>query len=191
MQTAELFLAMSGAKHHAVRHHGASVALLAERTAHQLRVDKKAAFFAGLLHDIGKLMLPYRLFDGKDITQAEYEEVKSHAMIGFTTLKDIHLFTALCAGLHHALYRHGYGLCVEDFPSNWNPATIKKVLEIAAIVSICDFIDAYTTRTTQPRGMGAKNTGSLLALLIEKYPNDRNIIDAALAAHKQLFKNKR
>jgi putative nucleotidyltransferase with HDIG domain len=84
--TAKLVLALTGIKHQLVKEHIERVALLAEAVAIELKKDVRATFFAGLLHDIGKLILPYYLFDGRDISQEEYEEVKQHALAGFESL---------------------------------------------------------------------------------------------------------
>jgi len=128
-QTSLIFLQISKINHAHVKSHMERVALLADETAKKLKKDNKAAFFGGLLHDVGKIILPYQLFDGHNIDSAEYVEVKTHALAGFEALKDLHLFVAFCAGAHHALYKNGYGLTVEDFPSEWGIETIKKVLE--------------------------------------------------------------
>lgn len=178
-RTADIFLIFSAAKHHPVRDHMERVALLSESTARNLGEDAKAAFLAGLLHDIGKLTLPHYLFDGRNITPQEYDQVKEHAIIGFNLLRKNHPFSALCAGLHHALYKRGYGLSVRDFPKCWSPETIKKVLTISAIISICDFVDAYKTRKTTPKDF-QKGCRRLKDVLCKKYPNDKRIIEAAL-----------
>ena len=94
------------------------VALLSEEVARRQEKDAKAAFFGGLLHDIGKIVLPHQLFDGHDIDPVEYTEVKKHAIAGFEVLRKFHEFVALCAGTHHALYASGYGLELKDFPSD-------------------------------------------------------------------------
>jgi len=173
---------MAGVRHADVRDHCERVALLAEGVARKLKMDAKAAFFAGLLHDIGKVMLPSELFDGHNINAAEYAQVKEHAYDGFLALKDMHLFTALCCGAHHAMYKAGYGVNQEDFPKEWGMASIKKVLEISAIVSVCDFLDAYTHRTTEIKDGSDKGTTSLTAMLETKYPDDLLIVETALKA---------
>jgi putative nucleotidyltransferase with HDIG domain len=180
--SSKLFLHMSGVRHAEVRDHCERVALLAETTALKLEKDAKADFFAGLLHDIGKVLLPAELFDGHNIDSAEYSLVKEHAYDGFAALKDMHLFTALCCGAHHAMYKAGYGVSQEDFPKDWGIHTIKKVLEIATIISVCDFIDAFTHRTTTIKD---GTTGSDLRSMLEsKYPDDLLTVHTALkAAH--------
>lgn len=75
------------------------------------------------------------------------------------------------------LYLNGYGVDFKDFPKNWNASTIKKVLEVSAIISICDFVDAYTTRKTTIK---TGETGNLSEMLEKKYPEDKMIIESVL-----------
>ncbi|XOU94150.1 MAG: HD-GYP domain-containing protein [Candidatus Kerfeldbacteria bacterium] len=178
--TANFFLILSSINHGSVKGHVERVALLSDRVAIRLEKDSKAAFFAGVLHDIGKLVLPYELFDGHDISGEEYAEIKTHALNGLLALQGHHLFTALCAGLHHAMYDAGYGLTIEDFPKDWGLATIKKLLDIAMIVSICDFVDAFTHRKTKIKDGSDKDSPDLKEMLYKKYPNEHQVIDIAL-----------
>jgi putative nucleotidyltransferase with HDIG domain len=184
--SARLFFYLSMLRHKLVKEHSQRVSLLAESVAKVLKKDKKAAFFAGLLHDIGKLLLPHELFDGHDITDAEYEIVKQHAYWGYKILEKLHLFVAVCCGLHHGLYRSGYGITMKNLPKNWSPTTAKKALEISTIVSICDFIDSATHRKTKIKDGSDRNGNNLREMLREKYPNDFLIIDAALEMNKKL-----
>ena len=179
---ANLFLEMAQVNHASTKKHSERVALLCEAVAKKMKKDCKAAFFAGLLHDCGKLLLPRDLFDGHEITTAEYEIIKDHAVSGFKALNKMCLFTAHSAGLHHNLCKAGYGVKIGDFPrtKNWSPATIKKVLEISMIVSICDFIDAFTNRTTKIKDGSDSNGKDLKEMLYGKYPEDKLVIDVAL-----------
>lgn len=162
------------------------VALLAEETAIRTGKDPKPSFIGGVMHDFAKFILPYDLFEDRDISEEEYSEIKKHALMGFEILKNFHEFTALCAGLHHAIYKSGYGLSLKDFPPEYDIDNIKKVLEISTIISICDFIDAFTHRKTSIRGKFDKNTTDLKELLKKQYPDDLLTIEAALQAQKEL-----
>lgn len=183
--TARLILALTSVNHPQVKEHIERVALLAEATAKKLGKDSKAAFFAGLLHDVGKVLLPAELFDGHNINAKEYAKVKEHALVGFEALKDMYAFTALCAGLHHKLYKAGYGLNIEDFPKSWSLATIKKVLEISVIVSVCDFIDAFTHRETKIKDGSDLASSDLRQMLLNKYPDDHQVVKSALAVARR------
>ena len=184
--TAELILSLSVVNHTQVKKHLERVALLSEETARRQKKDNKAAFFAGLLHDVGKILLPYKLFDGHNINSEEYGEVKRHAIAAYMAMEDRHLFTALCAGLHHNLYKKGYGLKMGDFPTDLSPATIKKVLDIAMIISICDFVDAFTHRDTKILDGSDKKSPKLKKMLQEKYPNEFQTIEIVLQVNKDL-----
>lgn len=177
----KFYLALLAVRHEQVKEHSERVALLAEAVAAKLKTDKKAAFFGGLFHDVGKLLLPAELFDGREISEEEYTRIKEHAIAGFKALKGIHFFTAMCAGLHHALYKKGYGLSTKEFPDNWHPSTIKKVLEISTIISVCDFIDAANHRKTKFK---SGPIADIRQALLEKYPGDERIIDIALKVNR-------
>lgn len=177
---ANFFIAMASVRHDKVVGHIERVALLAELVALKQQMDTKATFFAGLLHDVGKVLLPFRLFDGHNIDAQEYEEVKQHALLGAQALKEQYLFTSLCAGLHHAMYQKGYGLTLKDFPEVIGPATAKKILQIAAVVSICDFIEAFTHRNTKIKDGSDNSSQDLKEMLYQKYPDDHLLIDIAL-----------
>jgi HD domain len=185
-RTAEIILAFCGINHPLVKEHNERVALLAEAVALVLRVDPKATFFAGILHDAGKLTISCDLFDGHDITQPEYEKVKEHALAGFKALRKHHQFVALCAGYHHAMCFHGYGLTADDFPKEWHMGTIKKILDISAILAVCDFIDAFTHRKTKIKDGSDQAAPDLKGMLYAKYPDDHAIIDIALAKNIEL-----
>ncbi len=184
--TTRIFLALCSINHQQVKGHLERVGLLSERTAEILKKDMLAAFFGGLLHDIGKIVFPYTLFNGHNISPAEYQEVKRHTAAGFQILRELHEFVGLCAGFHHAVYQSGYGLTADDFPKNWSPATIKKVLEISTIISICDFIDAATHRQTKILDGSGDKSDDLAEMLKKKYPDDIQVVEAALKANSEL-----
>jgi len=183
---AKIILSLAGINHQKVKEHKVNLALLAEAVAKKLKKDAKAAFFAALLHDIGKLTEPDDLFDGHNITADEYAQVKKHVLEGFEALKEHHLFTALCAGFHHAMFYKGYGLTAKALPSHWHMGTVKKVLEISAIISICDFIEAFTHRETALKDGSDEKAPDLKGMLYEKYPDDHLTIDFALKEAKKL-----
>lgn len=180
-QTVLFFLNLCSIQHQNVEGHCERVALAAEAVAKKLSKDAKAAFFAGIFHDVGKLTLPADLFSGREITDEEYTEIKTHARAAFLALQNQHMFVALYAGLHHAMYRDGYGLELRDFPKGFSPATVKKILEISTIISICDFVDAYRHRKSAIRDGSNTSTQDLKGMLYAKYPDDQIVVDLALS----------
>lgn len=176
--------------HRGVIKHSEGVALLAEDVAIVIGKDPKATFFAGLFHDAGKIILPFPLYDGHNIDADEYALVKKHAVAGFKVFIKRYPFTGLCAGLHHNMYKRGYGVNMEDFPKEWSLATIKKVLEISMIISICDFINAATTRNTKIKDGSDKGGSTLKDMLYAKYPEDKSTVDIALRENEKYLAKK-
>lgn len=103
----KFLLSFAALRHPSVKMHMARVALIAHNAASNSNdlITPKPAFFGGLFHDIGKLVLPDYLFSGREINEEEYAQIKEHAVLGFEALKDHHFYTALCAGMHHAFGR--------------------------------------------------------------------------------------
>jgi putative nucleotidyltransferase with HDIG domain len=172
------YLAIATVRHDGVKEHSVRVATLAAKAAVRLKLDVRAAYVAGILHDVGKIALPCQLFDGHNISEEEYADVKNHVRLGFEVLKDEYLFTGLVAGFHHALGKSGYGLTIKDFPEDLSLDTVKKILDIAALIAICDYVDAATTRNTLVKDGAAGE--SLREALEIRYPNSIMMIDTVL-----------
>lgn len=183
---AKFFISLSAIQHGSLTGHVERVALLSEAVADKLKMDKKLAFFAGLLHDVGKIVLPSDLFTGRNITQKEYDVIKQHAVFGSQILSNTYLFTGLCCGLHHAVYPFGYGLTIKDFPKTMNVNMLRKVLEIATIVSICDFIEAFTHRETRLHPSSGLKGKDLKSLLLERYQYDSLKVLVALDQYSKI-----
>ena len=184
--TARLILALMSLKHQRTKRHVERVALMAEHVALNLGKDARQAFFSGLLHDIGKLVLPYHLFSNQEITDDQFAEIRSHAVVGYEVLEEFHLYTALVAGIHHRAQESGYGLTLKDFPPDMPLMQVKKVLNIATIISICDFVDAWETRGDTLRDGTKKADLDLRQVLLDQYPNEAMAIGLALTAAKEI-----
>ena len=175
---AEFYLSALGGLQPLTRDHVKRVARYSSRVAKALGKDVKAAYMGGLFHDIGKLSIDKDLFCGGNVTKDEYAKIQEHSTNGWSMLKDKHLFSALVAGAHHNMCTGGgYGVGLEAFSKQMSLSTVKKALDIATIVSVCDFIDAFQTRKTALWGGSA---GSLKDMLYTKFSNDKYIVDKAL-----------
>ena len=162
-----------------VKSHTCRVALAADRVARQTGRDSRAAFYGGLLHDYGKILLPAQLFDGHDVSPEEYRRITEHAEKGFALLKDVHLFSALIAGLHHEMGGGGtYGIRCDEIPDDMGPETLREVVDIARIISAVDFSDAALHRKTSYLG---PEDGSLRDKMLAKFGHDEAFVDVVLS----------
>lgn len=106
------------------------------------KTDKECEeiYFAGLLHDVGKIGVKDSIInkDGK-LTDEEYAAIKTHPVIGMQILSGISQSPYLSIGAHYHHERYdgrGYpeGLKGEDIP------------DIARIIAVADAYDAMTSK---------------------------------------------
>jgi response regulator RpfG family c-di-GMP phosphodiesterase len=102
--------------------------------------EQNMIFYAGLLHDVGKIRVKEEVLNkpGK-LTKEEFEQIKIHTVSGYHILKDIYddPQMALGAKYHHERYNgEGYpdGLSGENIP------------EVARIIGVADAYDAMSTK---------------------------------------------
>ena len=126
-------------KHHIPTYeHSIRVGLKASEIAEFMHLDPKSAFY-GVLHDIGKIGIPENILNkpGK-LTVEEWQEIKTHPLIGETILKSLDLLKpGLSLVRHHHERYDGKG-----YPDGLKEAAIPK---IAAIVTVADAYDAMTS----------------------------------------------
>lgn len=101
--------------------------------------EQKTIYYAGLLHDVGKIRVPGSVINkpGK-LTNEEFNQIKIHPVSGYHTLKDIYdnKLVALGAKYHHERY-DGTG-----YP---NELEGENIPEIARIIGVADAYDAMAS----------------------------------------------
>jgi len=121
--------------------HSMNVALICNLFAHWLKYDEKETellTLAGLLHDIGKMMIPLDILKkpGK-LTTDEYRIIQEHPTLGYNLLKDQNVDRRIAlAALQHHERCDGKG-----YPSGLRLSDIEP---FAKIVAIADVYDALT-----------------------------------------------
>ena len=123
--------------------HSMRVAEYAKKIAEGAGKDEKFCtdvYYAGLLHDVGKIGVPVSIINkvGK-LSDEEFAEIKKHPVIGKQILSSITKspYLSIAANSHHERYDgRGYpeGLKGDDIP------------EIARIISVADSYDAMTSK---------------------------------------------
>lgn len=151
-QTITSLVTAIDAKDEYSRGHSVRVAKYSRQIAEDMGKEEtecKQIFYAGLLHDVGKIGIADRILtkNGK-LTDEEYQEIKKHPGIGEGILSGIREYPFLSIGAHYHHERYdgkGYpdGLKGEDIP------------EIARIIAVADAYDAMTSnrsyRTAMPQ----------------------------------------
>jgi len=121
--------------------HSMNVALICNLFAHWLKYNKEdteALTLAGLLHDIGKMLVPMEIIKKPaKLTKEEYRIIQKHPILGYNILKDqdIDPRIARAALLHHERC-DGKGYPMKFKSDNIDP--------FSKIVAIADVYDALT-----------------------------------------------
>lgn len=142
-QTTEALANAIDAKDKYTRGHSARVAAYSRAVARKAGYSQKECdqvYFAGLLHDIGKIGISSDILNKKGkLTEEEFKEIRTHPQKGGQILSGIKHAPYLCVGAryHHERYDGtGYpdGLSGKDIP------------EIARIIAVADAYDAMTSK---------------------------------------------
>ncbi len=97
-----------------------------------------------LFHDYGKVYVPKELLDKPGrLTATEFLEVKKHPVYGFSTLKDLDIFTPVALGIvkHHHEKENGSGY--PDGLSSYDIARSSKITAIADVFSALTTTRSY------------------------------------------------
>ena len=142
-QTTEALASAIDAKDPYTHGHSSRVAMYATQIAREAGKSEEECekvYFAGLLHDVGKIGIRYTVINkpGK-LTDEEFMEIKLHPVLGNQILARISESPYLSIGAHYHHERYdgrGYpeGLKGEDIP------------EIARIIAVADAYDAMTSK---------------------------------------------
>lgn len=121
--------------------HCTNVASLAFRLADKLGMPddfKTKIYYAALIHDIGKTIIPKEILNKPGpLTASEYEQIKMHPAYGAQALAQVNPLEEITLAVRHHHERcdgKGYpdGLSMDEIPL------------MARIISICDSYDAMT-----------------------------------------------
>lgn len=122
--------------------HSVNVALICNIFSEWLnfnKEDKEILTISGLLHDIGKILLPIHILNKPDkLTSEEYELMKQHTLRGYEILLDKNIDERIkkVALLHHERY---------DGSGYTNNLKGEEIDIFSTIVSIADVYDAMTS----------------------------------------------
>ena len=107
--------------------------------------DVRDVYYAGLLHDVGKLGIDDAILKKKGrLTDEEYAEIKKHPQMGYEILKDIVLREDYALG---AKYHH------ERVDGKGYPDHCTEIPMVGKIIAVADAYDAMTSRRSYREAM--------------------------------------
>ncbi len=164
------------------RGHSDRVGRLAVRLAQQLGCNDKfleLIYMAGLLHDVGKIGTDDSVLrkSGR-LTDAEFEHMKQHPVLGHKILSDLKpLAAVLPAVLHHHEQWDGCG-----YPHKLKGEEIPL---IARIIAVADSYDAMTSDRPYRKGLPEDVVDKIIREGVNQQW-DKTIVDAFFAAREDI-----
>ena len=125
------------------RGHSQNVATLTREIAKEMKLSEKGvrnAYWAGLIHDIGKTLIPDSILNKKsDLSAEEFENIQKHPLWGYQILKNSQELKELA---RYVLYHH------ERWDGKGYPEGLKKdkIPLISQIISVADGWDAMRSK---------------------------------------------
>lgn len=122
--------------------HSVQVSLKSLEASRVLGYGKKQMFFAGLLHDIGKLKVPIEILDRQvEFGEEQYRIIQKHPAEGYAMVKDIFPLEAEVILRHHKFCKISYP---QEFPEPVNPNCFDMNLieNYAKLIGVLDYHDS-------------------------------------------------
>ena len=147
-QTAKALVTAIDAKDEYSHGHSMRVAEYARRIAEKMGKSEeecRKVYYAGLLHDVGKIGINDAIITKKEnLTTEEYEEIKKHPVLGNQILSSIPDYPYISIGAH---YHH------ERYDGTGYPDGLKgeAIPEIARIISVADTYDTLSSNRSYRR----------------------------------------
>jgi len=130
--------------------HSMNVAMICNTIGNWLKMPQNEIddlTLAGLLHDVGKLFLPPELLKKKEaLTDAEFDQLHTHAMLGYNALKRQPVNTHI----RYAAMQHHERCDGSGYPNHFTGSQIDS---FAKIVAIADSYDAMTSPRSYRRAL--------------------------------------
>ncbi len=162
--------------------HSYRVGLLAADIAAHLHIDERALLLAGLLHDVGKALVPAcTLAATRAWTAEDQASMEQHVTDGFRMLRDRFDFTAHVIAQHHRFQARGYP---KELPAALHPfseATLAKAELYARVLAVADVYDALHRVNSATAG-AALSEEQIRERLVAAHPSEAETITGLYGA---------
>lgn len=159
------------------RNHSLRVGLLAADIAKHLGLDERALLFAGLVHDVGKALVPTCTLGRTDAwTSTDQALMEAHVLDGFRMLRDRLDFTAQVIVQHHRFQgSRSYPKELPPAPAPFSQETLDKAKHYAQILALADVFDALH-RVNSSSGGKALSSAEIHEKMFQFHPADVHLI---------------
>jgi putative nucleotidyltransferase with HDIG domain len=141
--------------------HSVRVGILASKIAIYAAkpgINAKMMLWAGLLHDIGKALIPTDVLNKKEsFTKDDYAAMEPHVKYGWDMLTNVHDYTAHIIVRHHQFGPNPYPKVLPPLPEHLN-GKAGMVHDAARLLALADYYDALMHRENEKNGKAPLTT---------------------------------
>ncbi len=172
------FLAPIKIKHAPTYLHCLRVGLLSRNIARVMHLDEKALFYAGLLHDVGKALVPLEtVAKTQGWTPADTQAMKTHVEDSVRLIRGRFDFTADVIKYHHWFQEQGYPEVLPENAHGYGRSTETLLKFYGRLLSVADVYDALH-RVNDKFGEKKSLSGDdIKAQMIKSFPDLRKTIE--------------
>lgn len=122
--------------------HCMQVGLKSLEASRFLGYNEKQMFFAGLLHDIGKLKVPVEILEKSfEFGEKEYSIIQAHPAEGYAMVKPVFPLEAEVLLRHHKFCKRSYPEALPE-PVNPNGFDMNLIESYAKLIGVLDYYDS-------------------------------------------------
>ncbi len=144
IQTIRALAEAIDAKDAYTRGHSERVAVYASRIAREMNMRKEMierVYFAGLLHDVGKIGVPDAIITKPErLTAEEYDEIKKHPEIGAKILEPVEFLHNIVPCVRH--HHEWFDGCTRGYPSR---LVADQIPLPSRVILVADTVEAMTS----------------------------------------------
>ncbi len=156
--------------------HSLRVGLLCEAIAEVVHLDPKACLFPGLLHDVGKALVPVSVLGKTEAWDEDDQRIMSgHVMDGYRLVRDCFTFSAEVMVYHHQFQPNRYPKRLPRLQRAYSPGTKVTIPLCGRILALADVYDALH-RINYKGGKQVVRTGEEIKEAMLCYNEDQVIL---------------
>jgi len=163
--------------------HSIRVGLLAQQIGKFVYFDRKALWYAGLLHDIGKIQTKLSTLEKTDDwTEEDSREIMNHVNDGYRIIRDKFDFTAQIILWHHRFQSPAYPAEMPS-PSRVYPEIVKEMIpKYGRMLALADVFDALH-RVNSKCGQKTLDGEQIQQKMLERNPDQRILVSQLFDAN--------
>lgn len=177
------YLGLLDLKHKETYRHSIRVGLAAKGIAEHQHLDAKALLYAGLMHDVGKSMIPLStLGKTEGWTSKDTETMDGHVMKGYELLRDTFDFSAEVILLHHRFQSRQYPEQLPEPLHEYADETQNLIQTYGRILALADVYDALHRVNEKFGGLQAFSGQQVKEQMLRMNPDEVALVEELFAA---------